>query len=562
LALTIKVLGILMNFQRCKLLCLLGLFVALSGCGGGGGGGGGGSADVASPSTNTGTATFGGIVTYTDYPVTGSGIDYDSEQSKPIRGAIIQLLSASGAVLASANTGSDGSYSLSGNVDGTARLLVRAELGLASSVNTRVVDNTSNNALYTLVADVDVDSNTMTQNINAGSGWGGSSYTGVRSAGPFSMLDVIYQAQQLMLRVDSSVDFPLLTVNWSTLNSSANGNISEGDIGTSFYLNNNLYILGNANSDTDEYDKAVIAHEWAHYFEDNLSRLDSVGGNHGQGDILHPSVAWSEGFATALASIILDNPLYIDTFGLGQNIGDITNVEQDSDSDSATFSGGANPLLDGYYSETSVMELLYDLFDGGSIDDDSVVLGFAPIYSVLTNELRTTKSFISLFPFLHFIKLESPANSALIDTLFSDENIDVVNANEFDDPTDAALPPIYTEVAAEATVTLDSNSALLQTSNAYGSASSFNEGNKLLNQRFFKATAAGAACYTITARPVAPTAGADLSLTFVDNSKVDIFVGGIAESRDVNLTAGEIVTFSVGAFSDNARFSVSFVSGC
>ena len=184
------------------------------------------------------------------------------------------------------------------------------------------------------------------------------------------------------------------------------------------------------------------------------------------------------------------------------------------------------------------------------------------IYSVLTNELRSTEAYISLFPFLHFIKLESPVNSALIDTLFSDENIDVVNANEFDDPTDAALPPIYTEVAAEATVTLDSNSALLQTSNAYGSASSFNEGNKLLNQRFFKATAAGAACYRITAMPVAPTASADLSLTFVDNFEVDIFVGGIGESRDVNLTAGETVTFSVGAFSNNARFSVSFISGC
>lgn len=552
-----------MNFQRCKLLCLLGLFVVLSGCGGGGGGGGGGAA-VVSSSTNTvtGTATFSGTVTYTDYPVTGSGVDYDSEQSKPVRGAIIQLLNASGAELASGNTGSDGSYSLSGNVDGTARLLVRAELGLPSSVNTRVVDNTSNNALYTLVADVAVNSNAMTQNLNAGSGWGGSSYTGTRSAGPFSILDVIYQAQQLMLSVDSSVDFPLLTVNWSTLNSSANGNISEGDIGTSFYLNNNLYILGRANSDTDEYDKAVIAHEWVHYFEDNLSRSDSVGGNHGQGDILHPSVAWSEGFATALASMILDNPLYIDTFGLGQNIGDITNVEQDSDSDSATFSGGANPLLDGYYSETSVMELLYDLFDDGSSDDDPLALGFAPIYQVLTDELKTTKSFISLFPFLHFIKLESPANSALIDTLFSNENIDVVNANEFDDPTDAALPPIYTEVAAETTATLDSNSALLQTSNVYGSVSSSNEGNKLLNQRFFKATAAGAACYRITARPVAPTAGADLSLIFVGNSKVDIFVGGIAESRDVNLTAGEIVTFSVGAFSNNARFSVSFISGC
>jgi hypothetical protein len=570
--LTIKTLGILMKFQPWGLIGLSMLLIALNGCGGGGSSSSSGNSSSDNSSIDDGlavnnltsgsfnsVATVSGIATYTNYSVSGSGIDYDSEQSKPIRGAVIKLLNATGTELASGNTASDGSYSLSGNVDGAARLLVLAELGLPGSVNTRVVDNTSNNALYTLFADIDVDNSNVTQNINAGSGWSGGSYTSTRSAGPFSILDVIYQAQQLMLSVDNSVDFPLLTVNWSTLNSSADGNISDGDIGTSFYLDNNLYILGRANADTDEYDKAVIAHEWGHYFEDTLSRSDSVGGRHGQGDILHPSVAWSEGFATALASMILDNPLYIDTFGLGQNVGDITNVEQDSNTDSAIFNGGANPLLDGYYSETSVMELLYDLFDGGSSDDDTVALGFAPIYEVLTDEIRTTKSFISLFSFLHFIKLESPANSELIDTLFSNENINVVNANEFDDRFDTALPPIYTMVAAGATVTRDSNAALLQTSNDYGFANSFDEGNKLLNQRFFKATAAAAACYTITAMPVA---SADLSLTFVDNININSVSGGFAESRDVNLTAGEIVSFNVGAFSNNARFSVSFLAGC
>ena len=315
------------------------------------------------------------------------------------------MLNAAGIELASANTTSDGSYSLSGNVDDTFRLLVRAELGLPNSINTRVFDNTRSNALYTLFADVDGISNKMTQNLNAGSGWGGSSYTEARSTGPFSILDVIYQAQQLMLSVDSEVTFPALTVNWSTLNSSADGNISGGDIGTSFYLENNLYILGRAIADTDEYDKAVIAHEWGHYFEDNLSRSDSVGGSHGQGDILHPSVALSEGFGTALAAMILDNSVCIDTFGLGQNIGDVTNVEQYNNTDSATSNDGVNPFFNGYYSETSVMELLYDLFDGGLSDDDSVALGFGPLYKVLTDELRTTMSLISLFPFLHYIKL-------------------------------------------------------------------------------------------------------------------------------------------------------------
>ena len=551
-----------MNFQRLKPFYLWGLIVVLSACGGGSSSGASSVENSSSLVPSNVPTTFSGIVTYTNYPVTEAGIDYDSEQSKPIRGAVIQLLDLSGNELASGNTGSDGSYSLSANVDGSARLLVRAELGLPGSVNTRVVDNTSNNALYTLFTDININSSAVTQNLNAGSGWNGSRYAATRSAGPFSILDVIYQAQQLVLSVDNAALFPLLTVNWSTQNSSAQGLLTDGDIGTSFYLNDNLYILGRANADTDEYDKGVIAHEWGHYFEDNFSRSDSPGGSHSQGDILHPSVAWSEGFGTAFAAIVLEDPLYIDTVGLGQSVSDVTNVEQDSDADTAIFNGGSNPLLDGYYSETSVMELLYDLFDAGTADDDSLALGFAPIYQVLTGDFSTTKSFTSLFPFLYFLKLEAPTDGVAINTLFSNENIDVDNANEFDDPSDAVLPAIYTEVAADMTVTRDNKGKLLQTSSDFGNASSFNTGNKLLNQRFFKATATVASCYTIAVTPLTPTPSADLALVFVDNTNVDTFSGGSTESRDVNLIAGEIVTFAVGAFSNDAYFSVSFISGC
>jgi hypothetical protein len=36
----------------------------------------------------------------------------------------------------------------------------------------------------------------------------------------------------------------------------------------------------------------------------------------------------------------------------------------------------------------------------------------------------------------------------------------------------------------------------------------------------------------------------------------------VSESRAISLSAGEVVTFNVGAFSNNARFNVSFISGC
>jgi len=37
------------------------------------------------------------------------------------------------------------------------------------------------------------------------------------------------------------------------------------------YYDGKLYILGDANSDTDEFDDHVIIHDWGHYFEDKFS---------------------------------------------------------------------------------------------------------------------------------------------------------------------------------------------------------------------------------------------------------------------------------------------------
>ncbi len=58
-----------------------------------------------------------------------------------------------------------------------------------------------------------------------------------------------------------------------------------------------MVILGDAGVDTDEFDAHVIAHEWAHYFEDVMSRSNSEGGAHLLGESLDASLAFSEGFA-------------------------------------------------------------------------------------------------------------------------------------------------------------------------------------------------------------------------------------------------------------------------
>jgi hypothetical protein len=154
-------------------------------------------------------------------------------------------------------------------------------------------------------------SNISNRNLTATTGWGSSSYTGDRAAAPFAILDAMYSGMQLVLATEPTAVFPPLDAFWSTGNTTAMGTPDDGGIGTSYYTSNpdggtpnpSLFLLGDADEDTEEFDDHVVLHEWGHYFEDNFSRSDSIGGQHGLGDSLDPRVAFGEGFATALAAI-------------------------------------------------------------------------------------------------------------------------------------------------------------------------------------------------------------------------------------------------------------------
>jgi len=76
-----------------------------------------------------------------------------------------------------------------------------------------------------------------------------------------------------------------------------------------------IRILGDENNDTDEYDAHVVVHEFGHYFENSLSRADSIGGPHTQSDRLDARIAFGEGWGNALSGMILDDPVYRDSSG-------------------------------------------------------------------------------------------------------------------------------------------------------------------------------------------------------------------------------------------------------
>ena len=177
------------------------------------------------------------------------------------------------------------------------------------------------------------------------------------------MLAPTYVAIQKMIADDPDAAFPVMKYNWSINNRAVSGNDSTGDIGTSSYKGNgNVYILGDADSDTDEYDDHVVVHEWGHYFEDQMSRSDSIGGPHSGGQKLDMRVAMGEGFGNALSGMVQMTRFIVIVAATGQSQGFSINVESNDST--------------GWYDERTTAGVLYDLYDQYYDDDERCRLGW------------------------------------------------------------------------------------------------------------------------------------------------------------------------------------------
>ena len=252
-------------------------------------------------STTTTTYSLEGTLTYDYVPATSSydALDYNNITTKPIRGAKIKLIdSVTSSTLATDASSSSGTYSFSGISNSSVQLVIYAQMVTPSVI---IEDNTNSDAVYggiTAAINLETDNSF---DVNIPSGWSGSatsgSYSSTRMAAPFAILDDIYTSVAKFNTARSGISFPELKVNWSINNIASSGDKSDGIIGTSHWDGSELYILGKADSDTDEYDTHVIVHEWGHYFENKLGRSDNIGGSHVTfGDVLDPRVAFGEGW--------------------------------------------------------------------------------------------------------------------------------------------------------------------------------------------------------------------------------------------------------------------------
>lgn len=484
--------------------------------------------------TISGTAEFQSVPNNT---AGNGGLLYGNTTNKPIRGATVELVAAGGgAVLATGTTSSTGTYALTLPAPQSVIVRVRAEMkktsGAGGTWDFTVRDNTQSNLMYALDTTAFTPAvGGNTRNLLAASGWGGASYTGTRSAGPFAILDTVYDAVQKVLSASANAAFPPLQLMWSVNNQPAgNGSANDlaaGLIGTSFFSFSNatgyrIYILGFADTDTDEYDRAVIAHEFGHYFQSVFSRDDSVGGSHSGGERLDMRVAFSEGWGNAWAGMALNTQFYTDSALAGQQGGFRLNLAAPTN---------VNP---GWYNEATVQYLLYTWHADASI-------GWVPIFNVLAN-MRTTLpaegTVSSLHHFAHYLKQQVPGQAAAINTLLAGQQIVVADARgstETNGSTIAEALPVYRTHAAA--IGVAQNYCLTDAAVSNGV-----EFNKLGANLFIRFTlgASGTRAINITGTTAAVTTDPDFTLIRNDGTKTDFEASAAATENtgNISLAAG------------------------
>jgi hypothetical protein len=537
------------EFSRlARLFATLAGLTVLAACGGGGDGPGGGGGETV---TVSGKITFDRLVFST---TPQAGLNPNAPIESPARQITVQAVSGSSTV-ATTTTDANGDYSLSVPANTNIFIRARAEMiktGSAPTWTFAVRDNTSADAVYVLDgASFNSGTANVTRNLRAPSDWNGNGYNPGRRAAPFAILDTVYQAKQLILGANPNAQFPELNLFWSEDNKNTDPFCPDiGNIGTSFYfrdstgqttdscegtprvLPDGIYVLGffatDDTGDTDEYDSHVIAHEFGHYFEDRFSRSDSIGGQHGLGDRLDLRVAFGEGWGNAFGSMSLNDPQYRDSSrGVSQDFG--FNLESDQ--------GG----FEGWFSEASVGEVLWDVFDSTADAGDNVALGFTPIYTVMTGDQVNTDALTSIYSFASSLRAQNASSAGAIATLLDNEGIestpDAFGAGETNDGGDPRALPVYTDIA------LGQQIPAVCSSSVAGSKDAIADGNpnKLGNHRFFRFVNNTARLVTITAQgapsTVLTTAATDPD--FYVFRRGDVVLAGESSVRGVETASAQ-----------------------
>lgn len=525
--------------QVCKLI-LLWAVTAMLGCGGGGGNGGtpaprpivnsvasslssfsavsssafsSNATSINSSSSLSPTLVLSGQVTYDFVPHLQDGLSYAATEARPGRGLLVELLDGSNLVIATTLTDVGGMYSFNVVRNSLVKVRVKAQLLRSQSPgwNFKVTDNTNNNNLYSMVGSLAAATDvSAVRNLHAASGWTRFAYTNPRVAAPFAILDSVYEGIGRVQATGNLPDFPALELRWSTRNKAAEGDIALGEIGTSFFNGDAIYILGDENNDTDEYDRHVILHEWGHYIEAAFSRADSLGGDHTQDDKLDMRVAMSEGFANAFSAMMLDDANYRDSSGQSQSDGFFKDVSK------------KNHNVRGWYSEGSVQSILYNFYTSNS---GKTARDFADIFQVINaSDYIDSSAFTSIYVFAEQLRANMPGQATFFNTLLTEQNIAITNEygeGESNSGGFAGSLPVYKNLLP------DNLPVNVCSTNRFGTY------NKLAVAQYFVVNITTAGSYQFSAQEVGEDSGtSDPDLYLYRRGSLIAFAEGVALDQE------------------------------
>ncbi|MBI3805889.1 MAG: Ig-like domain-containing protein [Nitrospirae bacterium] len=360
------------------------------------------SIGVVAAQSGQGNLHLSGTVRYEDKPYTLNGFTGEI-QPKAVRGAAINVVAIDGfTTIFTGATDAEGNFDFTG-VNNTGRrsgiyLQVLAKTEPNNPTQVEIRNNLTDKALFSLASNAMDDS-------------GGSDFTGLDvtaaassgAGGAFNILDVFSTASELIQRSGGPCSPPatapcvppLLTAYWEP--GSAQGTYFDDQLDAIFILGG-----GDPQGDTDEYDDAVIAHEYGHFAVHHFSKDDSLGGEHFITD--HDQdvrLAWSEGWGNFFSSAVRKNPIYVDTASKGATFS--FNLETYASPQTSALKSAAVYTT----SEIAVAGVLWDLFDDPTLaatvtePHDTLALGLEPIWQTLrrfTSGIPATmESFVTEF---------------------------------------------------------------------------------------------------------------------------------------------------------------------
>ncbi|SMF24810.1 hypothetical protein SAMN02745866_01637 [Alteromonadaceae bacterium Bs31] len=380
------------------------------------------SLSTRAPQRLLGDSTLSGFITFDSVPHSTNGaLDFSRTEQKPSRGVTILVLGEDAEVLRSARTDESGYYEVGAPESAEVRVVALAELKQSGTPgwNFLVVDNTDRGAEYSVVGELQNVDAVPQRNLHAASGWDelNDNYVmeSLRPAAPFAILDATYDVVSALAEIDTGFSLPAVKINWSYKNIASAGNAQDGFIGSSKYdlSLKEIFILGDAANDSDEYDFSVIQHELAHFIEDSLSRTDNIGGAHSLSVKHDLRVAYGEGLANAFTGIVSKQPYYLDAAGIDAFYHLSINLE-------------SNRIWNaGWYSENSVGKIIYDIADAENEDGDELSLGLAGIYHVLVDESYVkSDALTSIYLFADvFTRIHGSSNASALSAMLEQEQI-------------------------------------------------------------------------------------------------------------------------------------------